>query len=322
MTDVHDQNGYDVARQSLHPSPRQHAQGAYRDSHLAPSDMNPYARASRVSKMMQARRTKHRADDSDDEDEIDMEAFPHLPGLPMYATRRQDRFRRTPGGSSNDSSGKASSGKAKSPLIAPRAHVNFGDSQTYLGPAIAKMSSGLDEGNRQARPAPLQQYQPPHLRDLTPDPSPTQSAGLLPRSPAGFDDITLDSKRHAGDPTSPVSDDVKSDTTIKARPVSYQEDFTTVVPPATLLSPNREDTVVHHNYQSRTGPIIMINDDAHDTEEGRISASENTNNHPYPLVNVGYEAGVGYINEMEVFEPREASLVGGRYYNTGAGRAL
>ena len=66
----------------------------------------------------------------------------------------------------------------------------------------------------------------------------------------------------------------------------------------------------------------MINDDAHDYEDGRKVVFENTNDHPYPLANVGYEAGVGDLNEMEVFEPREAALVGGRYYNTGAGRAL
>lgn len=295
--------------------------------------MNPYARASRVSKMMQARRTKHRADDSDDEDEIDMEAFPHLPGLPMYATRRQARFRRTPGGNSDES--KTSSSKSKELLKAPRPQVAFGDSQTYLGPAIAKMSSGLDDGNRQARPAPLQQYQPPqphHVQSLTPDPSPTQSARMLPGSPADFENITLDSKQHHVDPVSPVSDDVKSDTTIKARPVSYQEDYTSLQAPAPLLgpapelSPARNETVIYHGGSGydgqRRGQIILINDDAHDTEEGKRTVSENTNNHPYPLVNVGYEAGVGDIDEMEVFEPREAGFVGGRYYNTGAGPAL
>ena len=298
--------------------------------------MNPYARASRVSKMMQARRTKHRADDSDDDDDIDMETFPHLQGLPVYATRRQEWMRRTPGGSSDDSSGKASSGKAKETLQLRKTQANVDESQAYLGPAIAKMSSGLnDDGNRQARPPPppLHQDQQSQPRRLTPEPSPTQSTRLLPaRNPADFQDISLDNKQHHVDPISPISDDVKSDKTIKARPVSYQEDYTGITSPeATLRIPNREDTVVHHE-EGRTGPIIMINDDAHDTQDGRrtmmsvsenMSTNTNTNYHhaSYPLVNVGYEAGVGDIDEMEAFEPREAESVGGRYYNTGGGGA-
>ena len=309
--------------------------------------MNPYARASRVSKMMQARRTKHRADDSDDDDDIDMEAFPHLQCLPMYATRRQELMRTTPGGSSDDSSGKASSGKAKETLQLRRAPANLDESQAYLGPAIAKMSSGLnDDGNRQARPPPtppLHQYQQSQpRRHLTPDPSPTQSTTLLPAgNPADFQDISFDNKQHHVDPISPISDDVKSDTTIKARPVSYQEDYTTLQAPTPLRSPApepgpaRNETVIHHGAGGhdgqRRGPIIMINDDAHDTEDGRrtMSVSKDmsttTNYHPsYPLVKVGYEAGVGDIDEMEVFEPREAGFVGGRYFNTGgaAGRGL
>jgi len=276
--------------------------------------------------MMRARRTKHRADDSDDEDDIDMEAFPHLPGLPAYAIKKQERLRRTPGGSSDES--KTSSSKSKERLKAPKPQVAFGDSQTYLGPAIAKMSSGLDDGNRQARPPQVQQ---PHVRSLTPEPSPTQATRLLQSNPADFESISLSHQAGVGGPVSPVSDDVKSDTTIKARPISYQEDYNTITSPANQLSsvpgqsPARDNTVIHHGEygRGRQGPIIMINDDTHDSEaSARRVFSEKMNEYPYPMVNIGREAGAGDINEMEVFEPREAGLVGGRYYNTGAGRAL
>ncbi len=276
---------------------------------------------------MRAKRTKHRADDSDDEDDIDMEAFPHLPGLPTYHSRAQGRLRRNPGGSSDGS--KTSSGSGKELLKALMPQVAFSDSQTYLGPAIAKMSSGLDNGTRKARSPPLQQhqYQQPLVRSLTPEPSPTQSSRLLPSNAADFENINLRDRTPAGEPVSPVSDAVKSDTTIKARPVSYQEDYnaTTTEPasrpaPAPDLRPMRNETTIHHSgHQRGQGPIIMINDDTSDTAGNRV-VSENTNNHPYPLVNVGLEAGVGDINEIEVFEPREAAMMGGRYYNTG--RAL
>ena len=285
--------------------------------------MNPYAHPARASKLMRARRTPHKADESDGDDDFDMEAFPHLPGLSGYATRSQERMRRTPG---SDES-KASSGKSKEAIKAPRPQRAVGDSQAYLGPAIAKMSSGLEDRDRKARPAHLQQR--PQTYKLNPKPSPTQSTKLLQSIPADFENTSLDKKAvREPDPVSPVSDSIKSDSTIKARPISYQEDYSAIPSPAVLMSstaeftPTRDNTVLHHRESDRRRqsppPIIMINDDVNDAMHGERVVSENTNYLPYPpLVNIGREAGAGDINEMAVFEPREAGNLAGRYYNVG-----
>ena len=166
------------------------------------------------------------------------------------------------------------------------------------------------------------------MYNLTPEPSPTQSARLMQGNTADFENISL-GKKAGDDPMSPVSDSMKSDSTIKARPVSYQEDYAAVPSPAVLMSctpefaPTRDHTIIHDG-GSQGGnrsplPIILINDDAEDISgPGRRAVSENTNNLPYPpLVNIGREAGAGDINEMAVFEPREAGNLAGRYYNVG-----
>ena len=304
--------------------------------------------------MMRAKRTKHNADTaSDDEEEmIDMDAVPYLQGLPGYIGRNQERFRHTPGSDQSKSSSDKSKGKKKA--AHPRYQNQYGDSQTCLGPAIVKTSTGLDE--QQARPSAYQQ----HLmsRDLTPEPSPTQTTRLMYDNTADLETINLND--HTASPQDPISptESERSDTTIKAlrppasnRPISYQED----IAPSTIktlenvvrtglrgsadldqiarqndherrLSDDRLQQVNDSPTRHGNGtPIIMINDDlsdqvARDVQQSvtgiRRVRSQNSNELPL-LVNVGREAGAGDLNEIPCWEMGEEGRVGGRYWNAG-----
>ena len=304
--------------------------------------------------MMRAKRTKHSADTaSDDEEEmIDVDAVPYLQGLPGYVGRNQERFRYAPGSDQSKSSSDKSKGKEKTRH--PRYQYQYGDSQAYLGPAIVKTSTGLDE--QQTRPSAYQQ----HLmsRELTPEPSPTQATRLMCENTAALETINLnDHNPSPQDPISPIESE-RSDTTIKAlrppasnRPISYQEDIApstiktleTVVRTGLRGSADLDQIACQNDHERRISddklqyfndsptrhgngtPIIMINDDlcdriAHGVQQSvtgiRRVRSQNSNERPL-LVNVGRVAGAGDLNEIPGWEMGEEGRVGGRYWNAG-----
>jgi hypothetical protein len=153
--------------------------------------------------------------------------------------------------------------------------------------------------------------------------------------------------------------DVKSDTTVKPTTaadggVEYEEDHSALpsppigiaipLPPPTqphtptsTATPARGDTVLHHYHQDQhqneprtpttpRPPIIMINDDTDDPVNSSNVQLRNRAQTPIdylgPLINIGNEAGAGDINDIQVFEPREAGNLGGRYWSVGGRRGF